>query len=184
MDSSSRFSDHLGQAVPVTVASSDVSETVLGLSDSFGSASRTHCVGSSGAFCSPPGESFSNLSPQVSFFQQTHRSWDREPCWTFSTFQAQGQEYSQLHINFLELKAVFLALLKGFEEMFFSRSVLIMSAISPMMAYFIHQEGTLSLLSLCQLTLDLLRWCRQSLILLSASHVAGDQILVADVLPI
>ena len=43
-----------------------------------------------------------------------------------------------------------------------------------MVAYINHQGGTHSF-SLCQLTLDLLRWCRQRQILLSASHIAGDQ---------
>ena len=190
----------MGQVVPVSVASSNVPGSCFGLSVSFGAASRTQSVGSSGANClhkseldsshilasfigpcgqhdglnpglshvdeapsvpsvrslrssigpsisvgpldggtegflglhwgSPvfllPGKSFSNLPPQVTFSTDASRQgggavWDRlYLSGTWSRIE------SQLHVNLLELKAVFLAL-QGFEEMLISRSVLFLS---------------------------------------------------------
>ena len=58
---------------------------------------------------------------------------------------------------------------------------MILSDSSTVESYIFHQGGTHSF-SLCQLALDLLRWYRQRKILLSASHIVGDQNLVADFL--
>ena len=66
---------------------------------------------------------------------------------------------SHLHINSLELLALFLAL-QSFEELIFGQSILIRSDNSTVVSYINRQGGTHSP-SLCNLTLDLWDWCRE-----------------------
>ena len=87
---------------------------------------------------------------------------------------------SKLHINMLELKAVFLAL-QGFVDQVSGHSVLVKSDNTTVVSYINHQGGTLSV-PLCMATLHLLSWCRQKNIFLTASHIPGEQNLVADFL--
>ena len=87
---------------------------------------------------------------------------------------------SRLHINSLELLAVFLAL-QSFEDLIFGQSILIRSDNSTVVSYINRQGGTHSP-SLCNLTLDLWDWCRERGIHLSASHVPGEDNLLADFL--
>ena len=86
----------------------------------------------------------------------------------------------KLHINLLELKAVSLAL-QGFLFLISGHSVLVKSDNLTVVAYINHQGGTHSI-PLCVETLRLLSWCRQERIFLSASHIPGQQNLVADFL--
>ena len=87
---------------------------------------------------------------------------------------------ARLHINLLELLAVFLAL-QSFEDLIFGQSILIRSDNSMVVSYINHQGGTHSP-SLCNLTLVLWDWCRERGIHLSASHVPGEDNLLADFL--
>ena len=87
---------------------------------------------------------------------------------------------SKLHINMLELKAVFLAH-QGFVDQVSRHSVLVKSDNSTVVSYINHQGGTHSV-HLCMATLHLLSWCHQKNISLTASHFPGEQNLVADFL--
>ena len=86
----------------------------------------------------------------------------------------------KLHINLLELKAVSLAL-QGFLFLISGHSVLVKSDNLTVVAYINYQGGTHSI-PLCVETLRLLSWCRQERIFLSASHIPGQQNLIADFL--
>ena len=75
-------------------------------------------------------------------------------------FRASGlwsREESRLHINSLELQAVFLAL-QEFESVVSGQSVLVQSDNRSVMAYIFHQGGTHSL-SLYLLALRVWQWC-------------------------
>ena len=85
-----------------------------------------------------------------------------------------------LHINQQELKAVSLAL-QGFLPLLRGHPTLVRSDSLTVVAYINHQGGTHSV-PLCLETLRLLTWCRQEGIALSASHIPGQQNLVADFL--
>ena len=87
---------------------------------------------------------------------------------------------ARLHINSLELLAVFLAL-QSFEDLIFEQSIMIRSDNSTVVSYINHQGGTHSP-SLCNLTLVLWDWCRERSIHLLASHVPGEDNLLADFL--
>ena len=87
---------------------------------------------------------------------------------------------SLLHINSLELRAVFLAL-QNLEPHVLDRSILVLSDNTTVVAYINHQGGTHSP-SLCRLALDLWHWCLQRRIHLSASHIPGEDNLLADFL--
>ena len=66
-------------------------------------------------------------------------------------------------------------------DLIFGQSILIRSDNSTVVSYINHQGGTRSP-SLCNLTLDLWDWCRERGIYLSASHVPGEDNLLADFL--
>ena len=87
---------------------------------------------------------------------------------------------ARLHINLLELLAVFLAL-QSFEDLIFEQSIMIRSDNSMVVSYINHQGGTHSP-SLCNLTVVLWDWCREGGIHLLASHVPGEDNLLADFL--
>ena len=79
---------------------------------------------------------------------------------------------SRLHINFLELKAVFLAL-KSFEHLCRDQIVLIATDNTTVVSY-INKEGGMRSGSLCALLWRLLSWCHPRGIVLRARtfHVA------------
>ena len=87
---------------------------------------------------------------------------------------------SHLHINMLELNAVFLAV-QCFVDQASVYSILVKSDNSSVVSYFNHQGGTL-LVPLCLFTLRLLTWCRQRRLILSTSHIPGQQNFAADFL--
>ena len=87
---------------------------------------------------------------------------------------------SRLHINSLELRAVILAL-QGFEDLVKGHAVLVRTDNKTVVAYINHQGGTHSQ-SLCRLALDLWEWCLPRGIHLSASHIPGEENLLADFL--
>ena len=85
---------------------------------------------------------------------------------------------SRLHINFLELKAVLLAL-KQFEQLCRNEIVLIASDNTTVVSY-INKEGGMRSGSLCALLWRLLSWCNHRQIILQARHIPGRLNVIAD----
>ena len=84
---------------------------------------------------------------------------------------------SRLHINFLELKAVFLAL-KSFEPQCKNQIVLIATDNTTVVAY-INKQGGMKSGSLCALLWRLLAWCHPRGIVLKARHIPGRLNVIA-----
>ena len=82
------------------------------------------------------------------------------------------------HINFLELKAVFLAL-KSFEHLCRDQIVLIATDNTTVVSY-INKEGGMRSGSLCALLWRLLSWCHPRGIVLRARHIPGRLNVIAD----
>ena len=85
---------------------------------------------------------------------------------------------SRLHINFLELKAVFLTL-KSFEHLCRDQIVLIATDNTTVVSY-INKEGGMGSGSLCALLWRLLSWCHPRGIVLRARHIPGRLNVIAD----
>ena len=85
-----------------------------------------------------------------------------------------------VHINSLELMAVFLAL-QSLEVHVIGQSLLVRSDNTTVVSYVNFQGGSHSP-SLCLLALELWEWCIQRGIHLSAAHIPGEDNLVADFL--
>ena len=89
-----------------------------------------------------------------------------------------SQPESMLHINFLELKAVFLAL-QEFEPMCRDQTLLVVTNNTTVVAY-INKEGGTRLGCLCALLWRLLSWCSLRQIVLIARHLPGRLNVIAD----
>ena len=85
---------------------------------------------------------------------------------------------SKLHINHLELKAVFLAL-KEFRTLCYNKTVLIATDNTTVVAY-INKEGGMKSGSLCALLWRILSWCTRQQITLRARHIPGRLNVIAD----
>ena len=85
---------------------------------------------------------------------------------------------SKLHINHLELKAVFLAL-KEFRTLVCNKTVLIATDNITVVAY-INKEGVMKSGSLCALLWRILSWCTRQQVTLRARHVPGRLNMIAD----
>ena len=85
---------------------------------------------------------------------------------------------SRLHINFLELKAVFLAL-KSFEHLCRDQIVLVATDNTTVVSY-INKQGGMKSGSLCALLWRLLSWCHPRGIVLRARHIPGRLNVIAD----
>ena len=85
---------------------------------------------------------------------------------------------SKLHINFLELKAVLLAL-KRFQHLVQGKVVLIATDNTTVVAY-INKEGGMRSGSLCALLWRLLCWCNLRQTVLKARHIPGRLNVIAD----
>ena len=85
---------------------------------------------------------------------------------------------SKLHINHLELKAVFLAL-KEFRTLVFNKTVLIATDNTTVVAY-INKEGGMKSGSLCALLWRILSWCTRQQVTLRARHIPGRLNVIAD----
>ena len=83
-----------------------------------------------------------------------------------------------LHINFLKLKAVLLAL-KQFERLCWNQTILICTDNTTVVSY-INKEGGMKSGSLCALLWRLLSWCNQRQITLRARHISGHLNVIAD----
>ena len=85
---------------------------------------------------------------------------------------------SHLHINFLELKAVLLAL-KRFQHLVQGKVVLVSTDNTTVVAY-INKEGGMRSGSLCALLWRLLCWCNLRQVVLKARHIPGRLNVIAD----
>ena len=85
---------------------------------------------------------------------------------------------SKLHINYLELKAVFLAL-KDFQDLCASNIVLIASD-NTTVVWYINKEGGMKSCPLCALLWRILTWCTRKQVTLRARHIPGRLNVVAD----
>ena len=85
---------------------------------------------------------------------------------------------SKLHINHLELKAVFLAL-KEFRTLVCNKTVLIATYNTTVVAY-INKEGGMKSGSLCALLWRILSWCTRQQVTLRARHIPGRLNVIAD----
>ena len=85
---------------------------------------------------------------------------------------------SKLHINHLELKAVFLAL-KEFQTLVFNKTVLVATDNTTVVAY-INKEGGMKSGSLCALLWRILSWCTRQQVTLRACHIPGWLNVIAD----
>ena len=85
---------------------------------------------------------------------------------------------SHLHVNFLELKAVLLAL-KRFQHLVQGKVVLVATDNTTIVAYINKDGGTRSGL-LCALLWRLLCWCNLRQVVLKARHIPGCLNVIAD----
>ena len=85
---------------------------------------------------------------------------------------------SKLHINHLELKAVFLAL-KEFRTLVCNKTVLIATDNTTVVAY-INKEGGMKSGSLCALLWRILFWCTRQQVTLRARHIPGRLNVIAN----
>ena len=85
---------------------------------------------------------------------------------------------SKLHINYLELKAVFLAL-REFQDLCVGKIVLVATDNTTVVAY-INKEGGMRSGPLCALLWRILTWCSQRQVTLKARHIPGHLNVIAD----
>ena len=83
----------------------------------------------------------------------------------------------KLHINHLELKAVFLAL-KEFQDLCSNNIVLVATDNTTVVAY-INKEGGMKSASLCALLSRILSWCTRKQVSLKARHIPGQLNVIA-----
>ena len=88
---------------------------------------------------------------------------------------------SKLHINYLELKAVFLAL-KGFQDFCLDKKVLVATDNTTVVSYLNKEGGTPCIRSgpLCALLWRILNFCTRNQVTLKARHIPGWLKVVAD----
>ena len=85
---------------------------------------------------------------------------------------------SKLHINYLELKAVFLAL-KEFQDLWSDKIVPVATNNTTVVLY-INKEGGMRLGPLCALLWRILTWCTRKQVTLKARHIPSWLNVVAD----
>ena len=119
------------------------------------------------------GGSISPPPPDVSLCTDASLAgWGAHLLPTFETAHGiWSPEESLLHINLLELLAVFRALLCWHEKLR-GRAVMLLPDNTTVVAYVMHQGGTRSR-QLCQLVIELLQWCGAAGITLHVSHIPG-----------
>ena len=85
---------------------------------------------------------------------------------------------SKLHINHLELKAVYLAL-KEFQDLCIDKTVLVATDNTTVVSY-INKEGGMRSGPLCALVWRILTWYTRTQVTLKARHIPGCLNMVAD----
>ena len=97
----------------------------------------------------------SNTSPHL-FSPRKHHRLAAVDTWRSWWWPGSGRQAADIHINSLEISAVFIALLP-FQDKSFGHSIVLMTDNSSVMAYLNYQVGKVSL-SVCQLTQQILSW--------------------------
>lgn len=100
-----------------------------------------------------------------------------------NSYQTAGHwpdHYNSKHINWLELKAVQLAL-KTFLQHVKNKSVLVRTDNATVVSY-INKQGGTHAPELCYLTWDLLKWCILHKIKIQSVHIPGRRNILADAL--
>ena len=85
---------------------------------------------------------------------------------------------SKLHINYLELKAVFLAM-KAFKDLCKDKIILVATGNITVVSY-INKEGVMRLCTLCALLWRILTCCSRKQVTLKARHIPDRLNVVAD----
>ena len=85
---------------------------------------------------------------------------------------------SKLHINYLELKVLFLAL-KEFQD-FCSDKIVLVATDNTTVGSYINKEGGMRSGSLCALLWRILTWCTRKQVTLKVGHIPGRLNVVAD----
>ena len=109
----------------------------------------------------------------------SHQGWGGH-CQKKVAFGDWPEALTLLHINALEFRAVILSL-RHFAHMLRGRTVLVRTDNITVASYINKQGGTHST-SLNALAAELWRWCRQQDIIPVASHIPGQDNLIADFL--
>ena len=85
---------------------------------------------------------------------------------------------SKLHINYLELNSVFLAL-KEFEDLCIHKIVLVETVNTTVVSY-INKEGGMRSVPPCALLWKILTWCTRNQVTLKTQHIPGRLRVVTD----
>ena len=125
------------------------------------------------------GVQFGTPAPDLHLYSDTSRSgWGAHlDCVVSGVWSVQEK---LLHINLLEMKALFLAL-QSFQELVAGRRVTAMCDNSTVVAY-INKQGWTGSRSLCSLASQLLRWTESLDVHLNARYLPGQSIVLADLL--
>ena len=118
-----------------------------------------------------------NKTCSANLYRRIKRRWGAH----LNDFTARGTwslPESKLHINYLELKAVFLAL-KEFQNLCANKIVLVATDNTTVMSY-INKEGGMRSGTLCALLWRILTWCTRHQVTLKARHIPGRLNVVAD----
>jgi hypothetical protein len=117
------------------------------------------------------GRSILPHSPDVSITTDASRTGWGATCGTLSTGGAWSAEETAFHINYLELKAAFLALQSFVNDRLYIHVMLYLDNTSAI-AYINRQGGTKSP-PLCDLSLQIWKWCLFRNITIEAVHIPG-----------
>ena len=124
------------------------------------------------------GQSLHPLSHAVQIFTDASKEGWGAHLGDFTARGVWSVPESHLHINFLELKAVLLAL-KRFQHLVQGKVVLVATDNTTVVAY-INKEGGMRSGSLCALLWRLLCWCNLRQVVLKARHIPGRLNVIAD----
>ena len=130
----------------------------------------------------PPtrGDALRNPNPDLRLYSDASREGWGAHLLDQSVSGVWSHQESSLHINLLELKALFLAL-RAFSHLVTDHRVTAMCDNSTVVAYVNKQGGTVSD-SLCSLTGQLLRWTESNRVQLEARYLPGQSNVLADLL--
>ena len=126
-----------------------------------------------------PARSLYSFSPDINLWSDSSETgWGGWSSQGDSTYGFWSLYESFLHINILELKAVFF-LLKSFFRQTYNCSILIHTDNTTVIAYINNQGGSCSA-RLCHLALDIWNFCIQRNIMIQAIHIPGVENIEAD----
>ena len=126
------------------------------------------------------GVQFGTPAPDLHLYLDTSSSWWGAHLLDQHVSGVWSDQEKLLHINLLEMKALFLGL-QAFQEDVIGRHMTAMCDNSTVVAYVNKQGGTVSR-DLCLLTSRLLRWTESFDIHLYARYLPGDTKVLADLL--